>query len=74
MAAKTHYKVSNKIEAFFAGGAISLSKDGELIACAYYDEVKVVASVKASADTNVKILAGARQTLFCRSFIQPLGL
>ena len=41
MATKTHYKVSQKLEPFYAGGALSLSKSGELIACAYYDEVKV---------------------------------
>ena len=44
MATKTHYKVAHRIEAFYAGGAISLSFDGESIACAYYDEVKVMIS------------------------------
>ncbi len=43
MATKTHYKVSHKIEAFYAGGAVSLASNGELLACAYYDEVKVAA-------------------------------
>ena len=41
MATKTHYKVAQKLEAFYAGGALSFAKSGELIACAYYDEVKV---------------------------------
>lgn len=46
MATKTHYKVAQKIEAFYAGGAVSFARSGELIACAYYDEVKV--SLRAS--------------------------
>lgn len=40
--AKTHYKVSHKIEAFYSGGAVSLARSGDLIACAYFDEVKVM--------------------------------
>lgn len=42
MAARTHYKVKHKIEAFYSGGAVSLSRTGDLVACAYYDEVKVM--------------------------------
>ena len=44
MTTKTHYKVAHRIEVFYAGGAISLSNSGKLIACAYYDEVKVFAN------------------------------
>ncbi len=38
---KLNYRVKLKLEVFYSGGAVRLSHDGKLLACACGDEVKV---------------------------------
>jgi hypothetical protein len=38
---KLNYKLKSKLEVFYTGGALALSRDGKTLACACADEVKV---------------------------------
>lgn len=57
---KLNYRQRLKLEVFYTGGAVRLSSDGKLLACACGDEVKVsVAQVETSAWRLTCMLASA---------------
>jgi hypothetical protein len=67
---KTLYRASSKIEAFYAGGAIALSNDGTLVACAYYDEIKVnlvARGLQVTGTSGCRMPVGVQSLLMCHT-------
>lgn len=52
MELKTSYEVGVKLEPFYSGGALAVSPDGSLLACACYQEVKVWFFLLASSSAS----------------------
>jgi U3 small nucleolar RNA-associated protein 13 len=57
---KQNYRVRQRLEVFYTGGAVRLSADGRLLACACADEVKVV---DAASGAVVQTLPGVSACL-----------